>query len=239
MIELDILSVLTMTGIWVSLTVAVLVYYKTNRERKYDEDKNRANIEMLRESYERKMYEMMDRLVRTEDRWKDANHLILSGQKREVSPFKKHNSTLTEFLKAHGLKEEDTEVENDTVFVLTPFHKKYESTFNIISDVCREVGLRCYRGDEEHISGDLLPHTLKQLCKARLVIANVDGRNPNVFYELGIAHAIDKGTILISQSLDEVPVDLKSNRLLLYKQDSELKEELRIALTKALVKGSV
>ncbi|MGI2900828.1 hypothetical protein [Shewanella algae] len=236
MIEIDLLTVFTLTGIWVSVMFAALFYYKSNRQRHYDDDKNRANLEMLRESYEKKMYEMMDRLVRTEERWKDMNHLVLSAQKREVSPYEKHNGTLTEFLKAHGLTESDMKVESDSVFVLTPFHPKYQDTFNTISEVCREVGLRCYRGDEDHISGDLLPHTLRQLCKARLVIANIDGRNSNVFYELGIAHAIDKGTILVSQSLDEVPVDLKSNRLLLFKDQKEFKSELKTALTRALVR---
>ncbi len=239
MIELDIISVFTLAGIWISVTFAALIYYKTNRERKYDNKENRANLEMLRESYERKMYDMMDRMVKTENRWKDANHLLLSAQKREMSPYEKHNSTLTEFLKSHGLTKEDTKIDNESVFVLTPFHPKYERTFGLITEVCREVGLRCYRGDEEHISGDLLPHTLKQLSKSRVVIANIDGRNPNVFYELGIAHAIDKGTILISQSIEEVPLDLKSNRLLLYKNDHELKEQLKTALTRALVKNNV
>lgn len=237
MIEIDLLTVLTLAGIWISVTFAALIYYKTNRQRHYDDEKNRTNLEMLRESYESKMYDMMDRLVRTEERWKDVNHLVLSSQKREVSSYEKHDNYLTNFLKSHGITEKDTQVENDSVFVLTPFHSKYDRTFETISSVCREVGLRCYRGDEEHISGDLLPHTLKQICKARLVIANIDGRNPNVFYELGIAHAIDKGTILVSQSLDKIPVDLKSNRLLLFKEHAELREQLKTALTKALVKN--
>ncbi|MDW0358387.1 hypothetical protein Q8G38_03565 [Halomonas venusta] len=236
MIEIDLLTILTLSGIWISMTFAALVYYKSSRQRMYDEKNNKANLEMLRESYEKKMYEMMDRLVRTEERWKDMNHLVLSAQKRELSPYEKHDGTLTEFLKAHGLNSNDIKVDNDSVFVLTPFHPKYQESFKVISEVCRDVGLRCYRGDEEHISGDLLPHTLKQLCKARLVIANIDGRNPNVFYELGIAHAIDKGTILVSKSLDEVPVDLKSNRILLYKDHNDFKEQLRTALTRALVR---
>lgn len=238
MIKGDFLAIITLSGIWISVTLAALAYYKTNRQRRYDEEKNRSNLEMLRESYERKMYNMMDRLVKTEERWKDVNHLVLTAQRREVSPYEKHEGTLTDFLKSHGLTQEDMKVENDSVFVLTPFHKKYSETFNVISEICREVGLRCYRGDEEHISGDLLPHTLRQLCKSRVVIANIDGRNPNVFYELGIAHAIDKGIILISQSLNEIPIDLKSNRLVLFDTYSDLREQLKTALTRALVKNN-
>ncbi|HEM8293265.1 TPA: hypothetical protein U2M59_002563 [Providencia stuartii] len=236
MTQFDFQTIFILSGIWISVMLLAIIYYKNNRQRHYDEEKNRSHLEMLRESYEKKMYEIMDRLVRTEERWKDMNHLILSAQKREMSLDGKHDVMLTDFLKAHGLSENDMRVENDSVFVLTPFHPKYQDTFNTISEVCREVGLRCYRGDEDYISGDLLPHILKQICKARLVIANIDGRNSNVFYELGIAHAIDKGTIIVSQSLDEVPVDLKSNRLLLFKTQNEFRRELKTALTRALVK---
>lgn len=235
MIEIDIIAVATLLGIWITVMFAALIYYRSNRQREYDQEKNKANLEMLRESYERKMYDMMERLVKHEERWKDVNHLILSAQNRELSPYKEHKSTLTNFMKASGVTENDIKPEKDLIFVLTPFHPKYDKTFSVISETCREVGLRCLRGDEEHIVGDLLPHTLKLMARARLVIANVDGRNPNVFYELGIAHAIDKGTILVSSSLDSVPIDLKSNRLILYKEPSDLKEQLKLALARALV----
>jgi len=235
MIQIDIISALSLAGIWFAVTLAALIYYKSNKNRKYDEENNRARIDMLRESYEKKMYDIAERLVRTEERWKDMNHLVISAQQREISPYVPHKTTLTEFLKAHGITEDDTKIHNESVFVLTPFHSRYEKTFQVIAETCREVGLTAYRGDETHIRGDLLPHTLKLLCRARLVIANVDGRNPNVFYELGIAHAIDKGTILVASNLDNVPIDVKSNRLLIHKDSNDLKNQLKTALTKALV----
>jgi hypothetical protein len=51
---------------------------------------------------------------------------------------------------------------------------------------------------------------------AIFLIADCTGRNPNVFYEIGIAHAIGKQTILISQTIDDVPFDLRHLRIVVY-----------------------
>ncbi len=99
--------------------------------------------------------------------------------------------------------------------------------------------MRCSRGDEEFIRGGVLSHILKEVISASIVIANIDGRNPNVFYELGIAHALDKDVILISSSLEEVPFDLKSQRLILWRTPSELAEELNRTLTRLLLEDKL
>lgn len=60
-------------------------------------------------------------------------------------------------------------------------------------------------------------------------------RNPNVFYELGLAHAISKPVILISKSIDDVPFDLRSIRVLVYDKDHpDWGNKLRLSLTKAI-----
>jgi hypothetical protein len=56
-------------------------------------------------------------------------------------------------------------------------------------------------------------------------------RNPNVYYELGIAHSFDKPTILIAQKIEDVPFDIQSKRILIYKKV----EELRAPLTESLL----
>ena len=123
------------------------------------------------------------------------------------------------------------------MFVLTPFHPRYEKTYDLISNVCNKVGLKCSRGDEQFIRGGVLSHILKELTSASIVIANIDGRNPNVYYELGIAHALDKDVILISSSVEEVPFDLKSQRLIVWKHPAELEKELNTTLTRILVES--
>lgn len=52
--------------------------------------------------------------------------------------------------------------------------------------------------------------------KAHLIIADLTGRNPNVFYEVGIAHALNKKVLLMAQSIEDVPLDLRHRRALFY-----------------------
>ncbi len=92
-------------------------------------------------------------------------------------------------------------------------------------------------GDEDSIKGDILPYILRKIVKARLVIACMDGRNANVFYELGIAHALGKPTILISSSkeIKVVPVDVRSKYITFYKDTNDLINVLRKSINKLLI----
>jgi hypothetical protein len=54
------------------------------------------------------------------------------------------------------------------------------------------------------------------ITKARIVIAELTGRNPNVLYELGLTHVLRKPAILIVQSMDDVPFDLRHLRCIVY-----------------------
>ncbi|MBO1401738.1 hypothetical protein BVH62_18965 [Vibrio cholerae] len=113
---------------------------------------------------------------------------------------------------------------------MTPFNDKYNEDFDAIATVCNDVGLKCVRGDEEYIKGDILGHILKQLVKSRVVIANINGRNPNVFYELGLSHALEKPTLITSKSISDIPFDLRTQQLVLYKNSTDFKNQLSKAL---------
>ena len=68
--------------------------------------------------------------------------------------------------------------------------------------------------------------------RSRIVICDCSGRNPNVFYEAGIAHTLGRETILITQSADDIPFDLSHLRYVAYLNNGEerekLKEQLRV-----------
>lgn len=227
----EIFSIGIAVGIMALAQFAVFYIYKERKDRKYNEESNRAQIEMLRESFEKRIYELTDRLMSKDERWRDLNHLILEskGAHRE---FYASDARIQKnsFLEASGLKPGDFEIEEDLVFVLTPFNSKFDTDYRAIADVCGEVGLRCVRGDEEYIRGDILAHILKHIAKARVVVANINGRNPNVFYELGIAHALGKPALILSQTVDDIPFDLRTRQLVIYKTKSDLQQQLRKAL---------
>jgi hypothetical protein len=102
-------------------------------------------------------------------------------------------------------------------FVMIPFREPFESLyFKIIQPAIESFGILCQRGDESLIPGTITNQIYKQIEAASLLIADVTGMNPNVSYELGIAHGLNKPVILISQSLDGLPFDYKAYRTVLY-----------------------
>ena len=231
------LIALSFTIAFAAILLTLMFIYKSMKESRYNAEKNRAEIESVRKSLENRIYSLTDRLVSSESRWKDVNHLLLSSVKHSAAEeVPVTDVPYTHFIKSFGMSKRDLSVQNDLVFVLTPFHPDYENTFTIIAEICRKVGLRCYRGDEQQVTSDLLAHILQFIVRARLIIANIDGRNPNVFYELGIAHALDKPTILISSSVSDLPFDLKTKKIIIYKTHSELQDQLKTELTRSLLK---
>ncbi len=65
---------------------------------------------------------------------------------------------------------------------------------------------------------------------ADLIIADLTGKNANVFYEVGICHAIEKPVLLLAQSMDDVPFDLRHRRVLLYSYSPRGCKRLELSL---------
>jgi len=70
--------------------------------------------------------------------------------------------------------------------------------------------------------------------RARLIIADLTGRNPNVFYELGIAHTLGKPVIMLTQSMDYVPFDLRHLRCIVYQYKPGSIEKFESALKRTV-----
>jgi hypothetical protein len=84
-----------------------------------------------------------------------------------------------------------------------------------------DLDLRVIRADEIHHSGSFMRDVLENLANAYLVIVDVTGQNPNVFYELGVRHALSPRTILIARTVKEIPADLREYRALIYSSSPE------------------
>lgn len=226
------------------LVVGVMWYIKRKsnlslRER-YDADRKMVELEYMRKNMEMQLYDVSRKLEENENRWKDMNHLLISTQNRLVDNPSKSEVEQNSFLRELGLeKDVDFMVDSRQVFVLTPFNDEYRKTFFLIREVCETLKLRCIRGDEEFIPNDIFPVILKQIVKSRLVIANITGRNPNVMYELGVAHAIGKPTIIIAKNFTEIPFDLNNKRMVIFKDDKDLISKLRDSMTDLLLNGVI
>nr|VFK31634.1 MAG: hypothetical protein BECKMB1821I_GA0114274_102536 [Candidatus Kentron sp. MB]VFK75862.1 MAG: hypothetical protein BECKMB1821H_GA0114242_10342 [Candidatus Kentron sp. MB] len=236
---MDSAVVAVITGFVASVVAAILVlFFQRTKEAKYNESLKRVELDLLRKSFETSIYNNNSKLLSDPARWKDVNHLLISQLESSLSEPDGDTKPViySSFLQNIGLGERDLFIERDLIFVLTPFHPRFQETYDVVHKIAKDVGMRALRGDEEHVSANLLRHVIKQLVKARVIVANIDGRSPNVFYELGIAHALGKEVILISNSIEEVPFDIRSNKLVIYKDVQQLSSLLKKELTRSLVK---
>jgi len=182
---------------------------------------------------EQKISQLSNQLLSSQKRWEEVNHLVLSSHEKNISSSGIFSSKV--FLDRFNIDPDDITVDKQLVFVLTPFHDDNVLDFSQVRRICDDLKLRALRGDEENIKGDILSHIVKCMLESRIIIANISGRNPNVFYELGIAHAINKPTILISRIESDIPFDLKNRFVIIYSNKKELDQKLRAMLLNILV----
>ena len=103
------------------------------------------------------------------------------------------------------------------VFVLMPFDEDFNDIYELfVKAEMKRAGFSVDRADDIESQQNILRDILERIDKSDLIVADLTNSNPNVFYELGLAHALKKPVILITQSVDDVPFDLKSYRLLEY-----------------------
>ncbi len=109
-------------------------------------------------------------------------------------------------------------------FVIMPFSgttscsedEWYDIFQNMIKPSVEESGFnyKCIRA--EILIGNIIKHILDNLNRADVVIGDLTDRNPNVFYEIGVRHALRDKTILITQRIDDIPFDLRQYSVIEY-----------------------
>lgn len=108
-----------------------------------------------------------------------------------------------------------------TCFVMQPFSGPlggyYESIFR---PAIEQAGLDPVRADSDIFgTGKIMDQVWRGIRQAKVLVAELTTKNPNVFYELGIAHALEKPVVLVSSNEEDVPFDLRQIRVILYDKD--------------------
>ena len=109
-------------------------------------------------------------------------------------------------------------IDEQLVFVLSPYKKPFDTIYtdHIKPSIESIKGLACLRADDIYDNRPIIEDIWRCTNEARIIISELTGRNANVFYETGIAHTIGKEVILITQSMDDVPFDLRHLRCIVY-----------------------
>ena len=109
-----------------------------------------------------------------------------------------------------------------TCFVLMPFAASFNEVYETIRESLEnpEMNIKCKRADDILGGGHIMETVLREISESEMVIVDLTGRNPNVFYELGIAHMLKdpRKVILLTQDIESMPFDLTQFRSIVYVQ---------------------
>lgn len=155
----------------------------------------------------------------------------------EIEKFVAQNFTVEDVSEIDGLfcrpkvfSCQDIKQEDDLVAIMMPFSAEFTPVFAAIRESVESVGLRAIRADNIWDHSTIIQDIFSLIARSRIVICDFSGKNPNVFYEVGIAHTLGRDVVPIAQNLDDVPFDLKHHRILRYLANeqglNELKEKL-------------
>lgn len=121
-------------------------------------------------------------------------------------------------------------VESDLVAVMSPFTASFEPVFETVNSASVMNGMRTLRAKDIWSHSVVIQDVFSLIYKAQIVVCDFTGKNPNVFYEAGIAHTLGKHVVPITQSVTDIPFDLQHHRYLPYLNNVEGRAELQRAL---------
>ncbi|SBS61871.1 hypothetical protein [Vibrio atlanticus] len=179
--------------------------------KSYESDKYRLDLES-------EIYKLNKKISSTEERFNSANKLIIEGNT-------KSSIAGTDFLERIGA-DKNMSIKDKSVFVLTPLNPDFNEDFEWVENAFRKHKYVCSKGNDVKVQSNLLSHIIKEMLASKFVVANIGGRNPNVFYELGIAHALGKDVILISRSVDDITFDLSSSQIIIFNTEEQLSSSI-------------
>jgi hypothetical protein len=128
-------------------------------------------------------------------------------------------------------------INSKLVFSLMPFKKEknlqdvYE---NHTKAIVESFGLNCLRADDIFKHHMIMEDIWENICTTRFVISDLTDKNPNVFYELGMAHTVGKRVVLITQNEEDIPFDLRHLRYIKYEYTPSGMKKFEDELKKAI-----
>jgi hypothetical protein len=121
-------------------------------------------------------------------------------------------------------------VDSNLVSVMMPFSTNLSPVYSSIQLAATNAGLTCTRADDIWDHSTVIQDIFSLIFRSFIVVCDFTGKNPNVFYEAGIAHTLGKHVIPITQAEQDVPFDLQHHRYIKYLNNTEGVGVLKSAL---------
>lgn len=125
---------------------------------------------------------------------------------------------------------EHENIEPELAAAMMPFDVAFNDVYVAIQQAAANAGLRCRRADDIWENPAVIQDVVSLIDRSRVVVCDCSGRNPNVFYEAGIAHTLGREVILITQNAADIPFDLRHLRYVPYLNNAEGRSNLTAAL---------
>jgi len=129
----------------------------------------------------------------------------------------------------------DHERDSDLIGVMMPFDAGFSDVYRAIKKGVEDEGSNCERADNLWTDHKIIQTIVTLICQADMIIADCSKRNPNVFYEAGIAHTLGKDVVLLAQDIEhDIPFDLRHLSVIKYLNNAEGLDTLSKAITKRI-----
>jgi hypothetical protein len=122
-------------------------------------------------------------------------------------------------------------VDPNLVSVMMPYTPALNPVYDSIQFAAQQQGLECIRADDIWNHSTVIQDIFSLIFQSFIVVCDFSSKNPNVFYEAGIAHTLGKHVIPITQSEQDIPFDLQHHRYIKYLNNSEGLGELQQSLS--------
>jgi hypothetical protein len=234
--KVDLSLVLSIAALTVAVFSVIGFWINSIKSKTTYDAMGRIRLDPVREAAEADIGKIYSEMYRDRGRWDQINHLNLdmANNVKFRSGDDQENFAVDsdKFLRNFGISSETATIIRDQVFVVSPLSSEEDEPYSVVKYACEAAGLRTIRGDEKNISGAILPVIISEIVKSRFIIANLNGRNPNVFYEMGISQALGKDVLMFAkrENLRDLPFDITHQRIIFYDTVDQLYERITLAI---------
>lgn len=169
----------------------------------------------------------------------EALHEFLPAEPSPAAQDAEPESAVAVMAGAQSFEPEFRKPESDEttphIFVAMPFKNDYDDQFYLAIQPCvKDAGLLCERMDLDTFTGDIVDRMLDRIRTARLMVALLDGGNPNVYLEVGYAWGVNTPTVLVARQDEQLPFDIRGHKVLIYDKIYRLRDQLAEELKRLL-----